>query len=1080
MLLIAAHEPDPRRPAGVCYIETKSLDGETNLKGRAVPQVLAKACGGTIEEQTKALERLSGFIECEQPNPTTRKFNGTLQLKASGADAEEKITLSINNVLLRGSVVRNSQYVIGMVINTGVDTKVMQGARKPPLKRSSLDMTINVMMLVIFAGQVLICFIATVVLYRLGEQDHIEDAWYLLNDEGQHTEINVIITYFRFFVLLANFVSVSLYASVDVKKFLYAKRIEDDKRMWHADSGVKCKVRTASLIDEVGTISHVFSDKTGTLTQNVMQFRKCSINGVAYGRGTTEIGRARLARLGISQPEGNESTTTSASDSSSNMSPVNFDGPELEAALKGTAGDAQKAACVDFFLLLALCHTVVVEEINGQKRLSASSPDEAALVAAAKHFGMEFVSKQHGKVTVLDRLSSVRQVERTFEVLDVRAHAYASSPAPTLSLLSPSALPPCQLALPRALSHGAAGLHIPRPPRPSQVLEFTSARKRMSIIVSDPATGEVRLLSKGADNIMMQLLDKQAPELRAKTDKDMEAHANDGLRTLVVAHKTLDRSAYSSWSARYQASLTQISELEKKEREEPNLIDSLMGEMEQGLTLLGSTAIEDKLQAGVPAAIADLNRAGISCWVLTGDKEETAINIAHACELFDTKTTLHTFNSKSCSTAAQVAASMTKYAQEAEAEALRSGGSRRGIVIDGEVISMVFSSADTQLALLNLARRCHSLVACRCAPSQKAQLVLLVKNNVKGATTLAIGDGANDVAMIQAADVGVGISGEEGMQAANSADFSFGQFRFLLDLLLCHGRNEYRRMSTLVYYVFYKAFLLTCILFWYLPYNASTGQKFYLEAAYQTYNFVYAGVPILVYAFNDFDVVDSVARQVPQLYHLGVRRVYSGYGLAGRWALVGIAESLVIFFFTVAALDNTTRSGETAGVWQIGDYCFAQVMMVVTGKLCLLSYQMSRWQHGILFVNLLLWWPLDWIGGLDATQLNAWTAPLAEGYLGMFWQVQSTASFWLTLLLVPITVLLPQYAWVTYRRLFTPILRDLVMEAEWHQNSAAKEAIMQYEIPAADREMRLHKNAPRPIEPPSLMDRLRGRGRVAA
>jgi magnesium-transporting ATPase (P-type) len=274
------------------------------------------------------------------------------------------------------------------------------------------------------------------------------------------------------------------------------------------------------------------------------------------------------------------------------------------------------------------------------------------------------------------------------------------------------------------------------------------------------------------------------------------------LRTLLLAQKSLDEATYTDWARRYRAALTDLAELEKKEKELPNLIEKTMGELEHGLLLVGSTAIEDKLQDGVPQAIADLGRAGIAVWVLTGDKEETAINIAFACELFDTRTTVLVLNLKSHPTAKEVLAELTKSGKAAAGSA--SSGGKHALVIDGEVISLVMADKKLQLAMLELTQNCQSVVACRCAPSQKAQLVSLVKVNVKGAITLAIGDGANDVAMIQAAHIGVGISGQEGMQAANSADFSFAQFRFLLPLLLQHGRNHYRRMSTLTIYIFYK------------------------------------------------------------------------------------------------------------------------------------------------------------------------------------------------------------------------------------------------------------------------------------
>ena len=1076
MLLVATHEPDPNHPSGACYIETKSLDGETNLKGRSVPGPLTLACGGTLASQTAACQALAGHVECEQPNAATRKFVGTLTLRPSVlTQAAETVPLNINNMLLRGSVVRNTEYVIGLVINTGVDTKVMQGARKPPLKRSFIDRAINVMMVSILVTQVTACFIGAAAELGVSEAEHIRDAWYLKSDDGTHEATTFAIVYLRYFVLLANFVSVSLYFSVDLNKHVTARLIALNTRMHHADSYTTCKVRTAALIDELGCISHVFSDKTGTLTQNVMQFRKCSVNGVAYGRGTTEIGRARLERTGM-LPNADESTTAasggvsgvsrggSSSDSRRELSvsecsaaaassrpgpfgalpdeQVSFDGPELYAGLRGEQGDEQQVKLRDFVTLLALCHTVVVEEIDGAKRLSASSPDEAALVAAAKYLGIEFVEKQHGIVTLRDSMGDGTEAGKP----QGRSEHLLEGEMRTYEML--------------------------------EVLEFTSARKRMSVVVREAGpSGRIKLLTKGADNIMLPLLAPESEAMRSKTEGHLEDHANDGLRTLVVAEKVLDPIMYAEWSSAYTAALTDISEIEKKEKEQPNKIDGLMDQMESGLTLLGSTAIEDKLQDGVPKAVADLNRAGIAVWVLTGDKEETAINIAYACELFDTRTKVHVFNTSVAPDPQALHEAFLARTAEAQSDAARGGGegggggSKHGIVIDGELISMVFADRQLQHDLLRLSSLCASLVACRCAPSQKAQLVLLVKTNVVGATTLAIGDGANDVAMIQAAHVGIGISGQEGMQAANSADFSFGQFRFLLELLLVHGRNCYRRMSTQVCYIFYKNFLLTMVVFWYLTYNSVSGQKFYLEGAYAAFNLIWTGLPIIVFALLDCDVDHEVARATPQLYHLGVRRVYFNWYVVGRWALMGLIESVLIFFPICAALDELTPSGESPGVWQIGDFAYVYILLIVSGKLALESWQVTIWQQGLLLFSFVIWWPIAGIASQDWVTSSSYLASMAEGYLGVYSQTQQTPTYWALMLLLPVALLLPQYGYQAFWRLFAPEFRDLVLEASHHNLGKRLAALQQYRIPTSQRTLPLHKNAPREIEPVSALRR---------
>jgi phospholipid-transporting ATPase len=283
------------------------------------------------------------------------------------------------------------RYVIGLVVNTGVDSKVMQGSKSPPLKSSSIDKGINYLMAGVMCIQLVLCTFSEALQRLLHEG--LVDHFYLHESIGKESPLpNVMIGVLRFVVLLASFVSVSLYVSVDFNRACTKAIVEHDRRFYHFESGTRLRVRTMGLVDELGCISHVFADKTGTLTQNVMQFRKCSINGCSYGHGNTEIGLARLVRLRRSQVRthsftGATSLSRGASstlmDGSEVMSPVSFDGPELFSALRGEAGEVQRTKSKDFLLLLALCHTVVIEQVGDEKKLSASSPDEAALVAAA-------------------------------------------------------------------------------------------------------------------------------------------------------------------------------------------------------------------------------------------------------------------------------------------------------------------------------------------------------------------------------------------------------------------------------------------------------------------------------------------------------------------------------------------------------------------------------------------------------------------------------------------------------------------------------------------------------------------------
>lgn len=233
------------------------------------------------------------------------------------------------------------------------------------------------------------------------------------------------------------------------------------------------------------------------------------------------------------------------------------------------------------------------------------------------------------------------------------------------------------------------------------------------------------------------------------------------------------------------------------------------------MLLMGGTAIEDRLQEGVPETIAELAKSGIKLWVLTGDKTETAINIGFSCNLLTTDMELLILKANSRADTSQLLDdTLHKLNKEAETDAEVANGDRKyALVIDGTTLKYGLENA-TRDKVLALGMRCASVICCRVSPKQKAQVVNLVKKGLK-VMTLAIGDGANDVSMIQEANVGVGISGEEGRQAVMASDYAIAQFSYLSKLLLVHGRWSYLRTSEMIFTFFYKNIMWTLVLFWY-------------------------------------------------------------------------------------------------------------------------------------------------------------------------------------------------------------------------------------------------------------------------
>ena len=521
---------------------------------------------------TTALYNLRGDLEMEHPNKLIDSFNGVIDIVSHGREA-----IQPTNILLRGCVLRNTDWIYGLVINTGHDTKIMMSSTETPSKTSNLGvMASNEIKKII----ILLCFVCLV--GTTGESIwmgivHIKDLWYLKWNPDVGSEW---ITHFFYFLLLhATFIPVSLYVSMSITRFFQSYFMVNDLDMYYAKTDTPAIVRTMTLNEELGQISHIFSDKTGTLTCNIMDFRKCSINGVSYGMGITEIGKASWKLQGKDIPA---DVLQGEARAKANAVPhVSFYCPIYERDF--ASGGLQKLKIQQFFRALAICHDVIPENIDGKIKLSASNPDDEALVCASAYFGFEFRNRRDRMMIIFNKESNR---EEQIELLDT--------------------------------------------------IEFSSKRKRMSVIVRD-TDGVIRVFSKGADTTMIERLQKSQEALLATTDVHMRVYATEGLRCLLLAYGELSPDQYSRWNKQYREACTDLQQIERKKKGLQNRIEDLQDIIEQNLLLIGCTAIEDRLQDGVPETIADLGKAGINIWVLTGDKEETAINIAVACNLVQPK-----------------------------------------------------------------------------------------------------------------------------------------------------------------------------------------------------------------------------------------------------------------------------------------------------------------------------------------------------------------------------------------------------------------------------------------------------------
>ncbi|GES79650.1 aminophospholipid-transporting P-type ATPase [Rhizophagus clarus] len=393
----------------------------------------------------------------------------------------------------------------------------------------------------------------------------------------------------------------------------------------------------------------------------------------------------------------------------------------------------------------------------------------------------------------------------------------------------------------------------------------------------DKTTEEIFFYEKGADVVMGRIV-----QYNDWLDEECGNMAREGLRTLVVARKKLSEEAYNDFSRRFHEAKVSLSD---RKAQEQAVISTIL---ENELELLGVTGVEDKLQDGVKTTLELLRNAGLKIWMLTGDKIETATCIAISSKLISRNQIIH-----------QISKLDSIEAAHEELTSLQTKGDFC-LVIDGESLQIYMDNY--QYEFIELAVELPVVVACRCSPTQKADITRLIKKFSKR-RVCCIGDGGNDVSMIQAADVGVGIVGKEGKQASLAADFSVTQFSFLTKLLLWHGRNSYKRSSKLAQFVIHRGLIISVIqavfsaIFYFAPIALYQG---ILIVGYST---VYTMAPVFSLVL-DKDVRDDIALQFPELY----KDLTKGRSLSLKtffqWLMISVYQGGAIMIMSIVLFED--------------------------------------------------------------------------------------------------------------------------------------------------------------------------------
>lgn len=615
------------------YMQTSNIDGETNLKERDALDYTQKLFSDKKFKKTH--DNLNNFfkypncvLEVEQPNKNIYEINGSIMFNFYEND---KKYFNIKNTAIRGAKLKNTEFVYGIIIYTGKETKIMKNIVKHRVKSASIDKWVDNIVIIVL----ILRFLYIIVFMLLGmfkrikylpsyddsdKDKSVYDYLFYYRHENGNKEPRNHFENIKFFT--AHFISsgtllptsvVLLSAISKVIQSLFLEFLEIPLR---EKENQKMKCFSTELLSDLGSVKYIFSDKTGTLTKNETQFKACSIFTYLFDENDSYDDNGNL----ISKSEINSLFTTNnyskkmSTASKSNFS-VNFDANNILKRLKlknvpidiknikGCPFKDQGEALEEFMFNMSLNHDVLVEsnktnhkgkdKENINLNYQGINPDEITLVGAAKELGYIF----QGKIG---------------NILKIRRNLYNSK-----GIEDGSEIKKFELLL-----------KIP----------FESARQRSSVVVRDLKTNKIKIYIKGSDTKIFERLNEYSNENILEITKE---HVNNfsrrGLRILCYAYRIITENEWSEWYNEYN----KLREEQKINSSLGNKLEDLYNILEKDCFLLGATALEDQLQDGVKDDIQQFIEAGINFWMLTGDKMDTAESIGHSIKLFDADTEIY-------------------------------------------------------------------------------------------------------------------------------------------------------------------------------------------------------------------------------------------------------------------------------------------------------------------------------------------------------------------------------------------------------------------------------------------------------